>query len=170
MSRSRPWRKALHIKLDYVTLMLDIVNDRVKVVASQVYERECGVTLRELRLMRFIGAEPGLTLTRLIELTSLEKTLASKAITTLVRRDLVVRSVGEEDARQIRLELTDSGEAVVMRADPIGRFMEETFRGSLTEEEQAVFRRCLQKLTASGDELVANIERHLKQPAKRLAV
>lgn len=169
MSHSRSWRKALRIKLDYVTLMLDTVNDRAKDVASQVYERECGVTLRELRLMRFIGAEPGLTLTRLIELTSLEKTLASKAITTLVRRDLVVRSVGEEDARQIRLELTDPGEAVVMHADPIGRFMEETFRGSLTSEEQAVFRRCLQKLTASGDELVANIERHLKQPAKRSA-
>ena len=169
MSHSRSRRKALRITLDYVTLMLDTVNDRAKAVASQLYEREGGLTLRELRLMRFIGAEPGLTLKRLIELTTLEKTLASKAITALVRRDLVVRSVGEEDARQIRLELTDPGEAVVLHADPIGRIMEETFRGSLTGEEQVVFRRCLQKLTASGDELVASIERHLKQPAKRLA-
>src|SRR5665213_231105 len=104
MSHSRSWRKALRIELDYVTLMLDTVNDRAKDVASQIYVRECGVTLRELRLMRFIGAEPGLTLTRLIELTTLEKTLTSKAITTLVRREWVVRSVGEEDARQIHLE------------------------------------------------------------------
>ena len=169
MGPSRSLRKPLQIELDYVSLMLDTVNERVKSVASQVYERECGVTFRELRLIRFIGAEPGLTLTRLIKLTSLEKTLASKAITTLVRRELVVRSVGAQDARQIHLELTDSGDAVVMRADPIGRFMEETFRGSLTDEEQAVFKRCLQNMTTVGDELMANIERHLKQTAKDLA-
>lgn len=162
-------RKPLKVKLDYVTVTLDVMNERVKSQASSIYERECGVTLREVRLLRFIGSEPGLTLTRLIEQTYLEKTLASKAITALVRRGLVVRSVGTEDARQINLELTDAGVDTVMSAEPIGRFAESTFRSALTAEEQAVFERCLQKLIQSGDQIVARVEEHLLRSRARRA-
>jgi len=147
------------VKLDYLTLKLDAVNEAAKAAASRVYERECGASLRDLRLMRFIGAEPGLTLSRLIEHASLEKTLASKAITTLVQRGWVTRSVGAQDARQISLQLTKAGEAVILRADPIGRLMEQTLLSPLTADELVVFKRCLEKLVASGKELGAPQER-----------
>jgi len=153
---------------DYVTFMLDMVNERMKSQGSALYERECGVTLRELRLLRFIGSEPGLTLTRLIEGVYLEKTLASKA----VQRDLVLRSVGVEDARRICLHLTQDGVAVVMSAEPIGRLAESTFRASLSEAEHQMFRRCLDKLLHSVDDIVAKVEQRLavrKRPSSRRA-
>lgn len=153
-----PMRTPVDVKLDYLTLKLDLANEIAKTAASRVYERECGASLRDLRLMRFIGAEPGLTLTRLIEHTSLEKTLASKAITTLVERGWVTRSVGAHDARHISLQLTDAGEAVVLRADPIGRFMEQTFLRRLSAEELVVFKRCLEILVATGNEMSASLE------------
>lgn len=151
-------RKPIAVKLDYLTLKLDLANEIAKAAASRVYERECGASLRDLRLMRFIGAEPGLTLTRLIEHTSLEKTLASKAITTLVERGWVTRSVGAIDARHISLQLTDAGEAVVLRADPIGRFMEQTMLRRLSAEDLAVFRRCLEELVVTGNEMSASLD------------
>jgi DNA-binding MarR family transcriptional regulator len=151
-------REPLNVKLDYLTLTLDLVNEQAKAAASRVYEQECGASLRDLRLMRFIGSEPGLTLTRLIEHTWLEKTLLSKAISTLVARGWVTRSVGATDARQISLELTDAGEAVVLRADPIGRFMEKTLLHRVTATELAVLRRCLDKLVATGEEMSASME------------
>jgi MarR family transcriptional regulator, temperature-dependent positive regulator of motility len=157
---------------DYVTFMLDMVNERMKSQGSALYERECGVTLRELRLLRFIGSEPGLTLTRLIEGVYLEKTLASKAVTSLVQRGLVLRSVGVEDARRICLHLTQDGVAVVMSAEPIGRLAESTFRASLSEAEHQMFRRCLDKLLHSVDDIVAKVEQRLavrKRPSSRRA-
>jgi DNA-binding MarR family transcriptional regulator len=151
-------RAPLNVKLDYLTLTLDLVNEQAKAAASRVYEQECGASLRDLRLLRFIGAEPGLTLTRLIEHTWLEKTVLSKAISTLVARGWVTRSVGAADARQISLELTDAGEAVVLRADPLGRFMEKTLLRELGPTELAIFRRCLDKLVATGEEMSASME------------
>ena len=149
-------RRTLKVQLDYITLTLDVVNERLKTQAAELYQRECGVSLREVRLLRFIASEPGLTLTRLIERASLEKTLVSKAITALVRRDLVLRAIGAEDARRISLELTDAGVAAVMSAEPIGRFAIRTFDAAMTDEEQAVFQRCLQKLAQAGDEIMAH--------------
>ena len=156
-------RPPLELKLDYLTLTLDLVNDIAKDAASRVYEQECGASLRDLRLMRFIGAEPGLTLTRLIELASLEKTTASKATSTLVARGWATRSVGERDARHISLELTDAGEAVVLCAEPLGRFMEGTLLRRITREEMVVLRRCLDKLVATGSEMSASLDTLIAQ-------
>jgi DNA-binding MarR family transcriptional regulator len=155
MKASTGRRKPLKVQLDYVTLTLDVINERLKTQATELYQRECGVNLREVRLLRFIASEPGLTLTRLIERASLEKTLASKAITALVRRGLVQRSVGLEDARRISLELTDAGVATVMSAEPIGRFAVRMFTAAMSDEERAIFDRCLQKLAQAGNEIVA---------------
>ncbi|WP_332814910.1 MarR family winged helix-turn-helix transcriptional regulator [Ramlibacter sp.] len=151
-------REPLDVKFDYLTLTLDLANEKAKAAASLVYEQECGASLRELRLMRFIAAEPGLTLGRLIEHASLEKTLASKAVSAMVGRGWVTRSVGTSDARHISLELTEAGEAVVLKADPIGRYMEKTLLSNLTAEELVVLKRCLDKLVATGEEMSASLQ------------
>lgn len=151
-------RKPLNVQVDYVTITLDVVNGRLKAIASELYQRECGVSLRELRLLRYIGNEPGLTLSSLIELSSLEKTTVSKSVTALVQRGLVVRSVGEADARQICLELTDEGVEVVMAGEHIGRIGLDMFRNALTAEEHVVFGRCLDKLTAAGEEIKKRVD------------
>jgi MarR family transcriptional regulator, temperature-dependent positive regulator of motility len=153
----------LRVKLDYTTLLVDAFNEDAKALASAIYERECGVSLRELRLLRFIASEPGLVLSRLIRLARLEKTLASKAMTQLVRRGLVVRSVGTQDARHVALHLTERGRDVVLLAEPIGRRMEATFLAQLTGAEAAVFQRCLRKLSESHDAVVADIETYLRR-------
>lgn len=163
-------RTPLAVKMDYLTLTLDLANETAKAAASRIYEQECGASLRDLRLLRFIGTEPGLTLTRLIEHTSLEKTLASKAISTLVARGWVTRSVGAQDARQISLELTDAGEAVVLRADPIGRFLEQTLLAKVTREELVVLKRCLKKLVATGNEMSASIDSLLESVQREPAL
>jgi DNA-binding MarR family transcriptional regulator len=170
MAFSTTKRKPLKVQVDYVTVTLDLINERLKSQASNLYQRECGVSLREVRLLRFIANEPGLTLTRLIECTYLEKTLASKAVTTLVQRGLVVRSVGVADARQICLELTDEGVATVLAAEPIGRLAIKIFREALTDEEREIFQRCLHKLDRAGDEIVSRTDTWLKRsPARKAA-
>ena len=150
-------RKPLNVRVDYITITLDVVNERLKSVGSELYQRECGVSLRELRLLRFIGNEPGLTLTGLIEKSFLEKTLASKAITGLVKRGFVVRSIGPVDARHVCLELTDAGVDTVMNAEQIGQAGLAAFREALTDEEHELFRRCLQKLAAAGETIEERI-------------
>lgn len=157
MPSSTNKRQPLNLQVDYVTITLDVINERMKALASEQYQRECGVSLREVRLLRFIGNEPGLTLTRLIESSHLEKTLASKAITALARRGLVLRSVGQADARQICLYLTDEGVAVVMNAERIGRVALKMFREALSDEERVIFETCLHKLAGAAEQISSSL-------------
>jgi DNA-binding MarR family transcriptional regulator len=156
---------AVQVKLDYTTLLLDTFNEEAKAVASRIYKRECGVGLRELRLLRFTAREPGLVLSRLIELARLEKTLASKAMSVLVRRGLVERTISRTDARHVELHLTEAGRRVVEEAEPIGRRMEGMLLSQLTRQEAATFRRCLRKLSDGHQAVAEDIEAYLRRRA-----
>jgi len=146
MTSPAPITTPLEIKLDYITFMMDVVNERAKAIASAVYEKEVGLSLRELRLMRFIATQPGLTISRLIQQTHLEKTLASKAIAGLTRRGLVLRAISKSDARQINLYLTHEGAARVNAADSIGQRMEKAMMSGVSEADLAIFKRCLETI------------------------
>ena len=138
----------IDIKLDYVTFKIDVVNERAKAIASQVYEQMVGLSLRELRLMRFIATQPGLTVTRLIEQTHIEKTLTSKSLASLVSRKLVLRAIDPKDARQTNLYLTNQGSTKVKAADRIGRQMEANMMSVLSEAEIETLKLCMEKLYA----------------------
>lgn len=145
MNRTEPPRP-VNIKLDYVTFKIDVVNERAKAIASKVYEQKVGLSLRELRLMRFIATQPGLTVTRLVEQTHIEKTLTSKALAALVKRKLVLRAIDPQDARQTNLYLTTEGIDKVKTADVVGRHMETNMMSVLTEAETETLKHCLEQL------------------------
>lgn len=135
--------------LEYLSFRLDRLCEMSKRTASTLYEREFGVSVRDLRVLRFSALEPGLTLTRLIDLTLLEKTVASKLVTSLSRQGLLRRQVGEHDARQINLFLTPAGEALVARTYERGNVMETMFLSVLSESELRSLNRSIDKLTTA---------------------
>src|ERR1700709_75023 len=101
--------KAPYQRLEHLNFRLDVLSALAKNVASGLYEAECGVTLRDLRVLRFVDMQPGISLGPLVDLTYIEKTLVSKLVTTLAKRGLLTRSTGTTDARVINLHLTRKG-------------------------------------------------------------
>ncbi|AJG23563.1 MarR family winged helix-turn-helix transcriptional regulator [Cupriavidus basilensis] len=136
-----------HPILEYLSFRLDRLSELSKAAGSQYYENEFGVTVRDLRVLRLVALEPGLTLGRLIELSLLEKTLVSKLVSALVRQGLLRRQIGEVDARQINLFLSAEGESMVKRTYERGNTLEKDFLATLTEAELKIFNRCIDKLT-----------------------
>lgn len=135
--------------LEYMSFRLNRLCDMTRNAASGFYEREFGIGVRELRVLRFAGLEPGLTLTRLIELVLLEKSGTSKLVTALAKQGLLRREIGEADARQVNLFLTPAGEALVARTYERGDVLEKMFLSVLTEAEVQTLDRCIGKLTAA---------------------
>ena len=150
------------IKLDYVTFKIDVVSERAKAIASEVYEQKVGLSLRELRLMRFIATQPGLTVSRLIEQAHIEKTLTSKSIAALVRRKLILRAIDPDDARQTNLYLTAEGVERVKAADVLGQQMETNMMSVLFPDETAMLKQCLDKLYALHENAQNATEAYLK--------
>lgn len=100
----------------YITLRLDVLSGLMKEVAEAAHQARDGVSVREVRLLLLVREHPGLTISRLVELSFMEKTMVSKAVTALTRAGLIQRQIGQEDARQVALELTRKGKGVADRA------------------------------------------------------
>lgn len=135
--------------LEYLSFRLDRLSAMSKSAASAFYEREFGIGVRDLRVLRLVALEPGLTLTRLIELTLLEKSVTSKLVTSLVRQGLLRRQIGEQDARQVNLFLTPAGKEMVELTYRRGDVLEQMLLDTLTETERKTLNRCIEKLTAA---------------------
>lgn len=152
----------LTLKSDYLNLLLDLASQRSRERGNRVYEIVLGIPARDLRLLRTIGNDPGLTMGELAYRTTVEKTLASKLVGSLVERGLVQRQIGSTDARQIQLTLTDAGVDLVQRAEPLGHQLEDSFRYWLSEDEIATLRGLLTKIIdaelATRDEFEAWIQ------------
>jgi len=130
----------------YLTFKLDQVKSAMLHPANEMYRREFGLDVRALRLLRAICDVPGVTATRLHELTLVEKTLLSKDLKMLTERRLVRRAISPEDARQYRLHATARGRKVRDASDTLGRAMEEALLASLAPEEHAQLDDLLGKL------------------------
>jgi MarR family transcriptional regulator, temperature-dependent positive regulator of motility len=144
--------KAPYPRLEHLNFRLDVLSELAKGVASGLYEAECDVTLRDLRVLRFVGMQPGISLGPLIELTYLERTQVSKLVTTLANRGLLRRSTGSTDARVIHLHLTRKGEAIVRKCERIGKMFDEQLMSVLSAEEKRVLFHCVEKLTEHVEE------------------
>ena len=104
----------LQLKTDYINVLLDLASSRTRDRGSRVYEIELGLSIRDVRLLRMIGGAPGITMGQLVQTCAIEKTLVSKLVASLVQRELVQRQIGNEDARQIHLCLTQAGIDLVL--------------------------------------------------------
>lgn len=134
------------MQLDYVAYRLDTVSTMLKRMATADYKREFGVTVRDLRILRFVAQEPGLIQGRLAALCLLEKGATSKLVSAMVRKGFLERQIGTIDARHIELRLTPEGERVVERCDEIGHAIERDLLNALTPNERAVFEVSVAKL------------------------
>ncbi|HEU0230116.1 MAG TPA: MarR family winged helix-turn-helix transcriptional regulator [Burkholderiaceae bacterium] len=158
----------------YLTFKLDLVKSAMLHRANQVYRRELGLDVRSLRLLRAICDTPGITATRLREITLVEKTLLSKDLTQLVSLKLVRRSIHPDDARHHQLWATAGGKRIRAASDDLGHAMENVMLSMLSSEEHATLNELLGKLsreflaeTGDVDDLIGVLNTHRAKASQR---
>lgn len=137
-------------RVSFLTFRLDQLSQAAMAKASRVYREKLGLNIRELRVLRAIGDQPGLSSRSLSEATFIEQTLVSKHLRKLVDAGLVQRALESTDARRVTLHLTAQGQAIREEADRLGEEIERDFLSVLTREELAEFNRCIDKLRRWG--------------------
>jgi DNA-binding MarR family transcriptional regulator len=135
----------------------ELISYRVHRVANALsrgaalrYRRDFRVSLMEWRILALLGDFGPLTLKDLARESGLDKSQASRAVADLVRRGLVLRGIGREDAREVALRLSAEGRRTqdgLMRA---ARERDAAFRNCLSAEEQRVMDTALRKLEAEA--------------------
>lgn len=130
--------------------------------AALHYRRRFDVSLWEWRAIALLGAQPGRSLNELAKVVDLDKGLASRVVTALADRGIVLRRTAEHDARAIRLSLTAEGERLYKGLIKAASARNDAFLSALTPDEWNVLDRALTKLERLGRE---SIEEERRQAA-----
>lgn len=147
---------------NFLSYRINLTSESVVKIASQVYEREVALTLRELRVLRTVGSTPGIVHSDVVEQVLLEKSLVSRLVTGLVNKSYLQRAIDPDDARRISLTLTRKGKAILAKADELGLTMNKAWVSKLTKEEQANLDSYLKALAAGLEDLATKFDVTLK--------
>ena len=134
------------VRIDFLPFQLSVLSDLINELADPIHKKILAVSVRELRVLRLIHAEPGINSSSVLLKCALEKTTLSKLIGKLVKRGYVSRTINAYDARYMNLCLTSAGVDVVVRADKFSAKWVENFLCVLNKEEIALLEVCLNKL------------------------
>lgn len=91
-----------------VAVLADIV---ARTIAPIVY-RVSGLNLSQWRVIAAVADRPGCTATEVVAITPMDKGLVSRAVRTLVDREIIARQLSDRDGRSAKLRLTKEGEQI----------------------------------------------------------
>ncbi|MDE3121796.1 MAG: winged helix-turn-helix transcriptional regulator [Paracoccaceae bacterium] len=127
--------------------MASISEDSIR-PASRLFRSRFGLDVHELRVLRLIDDQPGVTFTSLAAQTKFERSATSRILARLIKAGLARREIDEADARHFKMFVTAEGQALRQRADPLSLELEEMILAALPEAERRQFRASLDKVTA----------------------
>lgn len=118
-----------------VAVIADVV---ARKIAPIVY-RVSGLNLSQWRVIAAVADRPGCTATEVVAITPMDKGLVSRAVSTLVDRNIIDKKSSEKDGRSVYLRLTKDGEKIyreiVLELDRENA----SGRNTLTYEDKANF-------------------------------
>jgi DNA-binding MarR family transcriptional regulator len=135
----------------------DLISYRVHRLANALsrgaairYRQGFDVSLMEWRILALLGDFAPLTLKELARESGLDKGQASRAVTNLVRRGLVLRGTGRADAREVALRLSAAGRRSFAGLIAAAHQRDATFQACLLEAERQALDSALRKLEAAA--------------------
>lgn len=123
---------------------------RLSSVAGAMIVRLCeggyGITRREWRILALLHGHDGLPPSALAEKVQLDRARTSRAISALVQKKLIVRTLAVADRRGARLALTAAGEDMFAQLMPQVQEINRSILSVLSDEEAVQFHACLSRL------------------------
>ncbi len=135
---------------------------RLLATAGSMVIRLCegrfGITRREWRVLALLAQQEGLLSSQLAERAQLDRARTSRAVTSLVGKQLVQREAVGADRRQVRLRLTAQGRALYEAMFPLVRDLNRELLSPLSPQQASALEDMLHGLQARADTMVAQAE------------
>jgi DNA-binding MarR family transcriptional regulator len=123
---------------------------RVAVAAAEgpgwLYERELGISRRDLRVLGIIRGQPGMTSGALAAQLNVSAVLASRTVAALAAEGLLRKVRNRDDTRLIELALSEKGETVYARGLQLGIAFNRELASCLSDDEAHLLDALLQRL------------------------
>lgn len=133
-------------KNERLTYRLEFVAEKAIVANDEIFVRETGCKIRELRVLRLIDDMPGTTFAEIAKSTGLERSLTSRIIQSLLKSGHIEREASKVDARVFLLQTTKKGKDVRKKAHQLSNTLEAVLQKELTEQELSMLDQTLERL------------------------
>jgi DNA-binding MarR family transcriptional regulator len=121
-------------------------------------EGRYGITRREWRVLALLAQDEGLLSSQLAERAQLDRARTSKAITSLVAKNLLRRDTRPSDRRQAALALTDEGRALYAALYPQVQKINRELLAALAAADVSRMDAMLDRLQCKADVMVGQAE------------
>lgn len=132
---------------------LSILQSAVSDSIAQLYSGKFNLSRQEWRVIAALGTQPEMTGKEIATYTSMEKMPVSRAISRLVKEELISQTPSKEDRRLIILNLTSKGQDVYEQIVPLVLEREKFLLSALTSDEQQQLDKLMGKLLQQANSL-----------------
>lgn len=132
---------------DRLTYRLNVLAHKAIALNDGIFVRETGNNIRELRVLRLIDDNSGITFVDIVAATGLERSLVSRILQRLIAQGFLRRENSQTDARKFRLVVTDAGKAQRALARKVSDRLERLLTQPFGSEELDRFNASLDRLS-----------------------
>lgn len=133
-------------KNERLTYRLNIVAQEAITANDEIFLRETGCRIKELRVLRLIDDTPGTTFAEIAKITGFEKSLTSRIIQNLIGSELIERENSKKDARVFLLSTTERGKEIRQIARRLSDRLEVILTDPLSAQELRALNDILERL------------------------
>ena len=140
---------------EFFPYRLSVASYRTSRLIASVYRRRFGLKIPEWRVIAVLGEVEKATSTEIAEYTAMDKVAVSRAVNSLVKKELIIRSVSPKDARVAHSRLSRSGKRTYDEIAPLALDLESWMLEGLGTKN-------VEDLHAMFDQLGARLDEVLK--------
>ena len=122
-------------------------------MVAETYKDKFALSITEWRIMAVLGEYPGISADEISIKTQIEKSILSRAISKLLKRNLIERKIAPDDRRRSEISLSETGIAVYQEIVPLSYDYEEALLSCLSSTERENFSELIDRLYKHADEL-----------------
>ena len=137
----------------FLPYRLSILSNKVSDIVAQTYKDKFALSITEWRIMAVLGEYPGISADEISVKTQLEKSILSRAISKLLKRNLIDRITAADDRRRSEIYLSETGKNVYEEIVPLSYDYEKQLLSCLSPSEKQVFSELIDRLYGHADSL-----------------
>lgn len=146
------------LELDrFLPYRLSILSNLVSSAIASSYSARFGLSIPEWRVMAVLAIEPGLSAAEVAERTAMDKVAVSRAVSRLLSKRHLERSMAAHDRRRSVLQLSAEGARIYAEVVPLALGHERSLLEVLEESDRVALERIMMTLLSRA--------RTLGQPA-----
>ncbi len=130
----------------YLPYRLSVVSNQISNVISNIYRDRFGLSIWQWRVIALLGAPGSLTAQQVAEQAAMDKMTVSRAVSGLLKRDLVTRISSPTDRRARILRLTKLGQQIHDEIAPLAKEQEKVLLSGMSKTEIAQLFALLERL------------------------